>query len=244
MSSSNPAPHPSRSIITPGFDPNTQPVVSSKALTPLLPETLQLDFIRAAFNCPIDWEVEPVFAKSFSDGVTCENVTHAAVFIALVQRPAGLHVIFTRRAPHLYDHAGQISFPGGRIEPGDPDAIAAALRETQEEIGIAPGFVDIIGTQPRFLTSTRFTMKPVIGAVRPGFSITPNLTEVAEVFEVPLSVLMDTGQHRLHEARLPDGGHRFYFSISWHAYFIWGATAALVRNLYHYLAAAQGVLVR
>jgi hypothetical protein len=85
-------------------------------------------------------------------------------------------------------------------------------------------------------------MKPVIGLVRPGFSITPNLTEVAEVFEVPLSVLMDTRLHRLHEARLPDGGHRFYFSISWHAYFIWGATAALVRNLYHYLAAAQGAL--
>src|SRR3546814_17184637 len=82
-------------------------------------------------------------------------------------------------------------------------------------------------------------MKPVIGTVRPGFAITPDLTEVAEVFEVPLSVLMDTRQHRLHEARLPDGGHRFYFSISWHSYFIWGATAALVRNLYHYLARSE-----
>jgi 8-oxo-dGTP pyrophosphatase MutT (NUDIX family) len=242
MSSSSPVPRTPRSVVTPGFDPNTQPVISSKALAQLQPATLELDFIRAAFNCPIDWAVEPVFAKSFNEGVASEDVTHAAVFIALVQRPSGLHVIFTRRAPHLYDHAGQISFPGGRIEPDDPDAVAAALRETQEEIGIDTQFVEVIGTQPCFLTSTRFTMKPVIGLVRPGFSITPNLTEVAEVFEVPLSVLMDTRLHRLHEARLPDGGHRFYFSISWHAYFIWGATAALVRNLYHYLAAAQGAL--
>src|SRR5690606_20111232 len=97
--------------------------------------------------------------------------------------PSGLHVLFTRRASHLYDHAGQISFPGGRIEASDRDAIAAALRETYEEIGVGPQFIQLIGTQPSYLTSTRFTMKPVIGQILPGFTITPDLTEVAEVFE-------------------------------------------------------------
>src|SRR5690606_24622254 len=102
-----------------------------------------------------------------------------------VQRPSGLHVIFTRRASHLYDHAGQISFPGGRIEASDRDATAAALRETYEEIGVSPDFIELIGVQPSFLTSTGFTMKPIIGVVRPGFTIAPDPTEVAEVFEVP-----------------------------------------------------------
>src|SRR5690606_6594345 len=202
--------------------------------------SLQLDFICSAFDHPVEWEVEPVFSDSFqADDLEAQGVIHAAVFFPLVQRPSGLHVLFTRRASHLYDHAGQISFPGGRIEPSDHDAIAAALRETYEEIGVAPDFIRLIGTQPGFLTSTGFTMKPVIGLIRPGFTITPDTTEVAEVFEVPLSVLMDTGLHRLHEAQLPGGGHRFYFSISWKSYFIWGATAALIRNFYHYLAAAQ-----
>src|SRR5690606_23404814 len=110
--------------------------------------------------------------------------------------------------------------------------IAAALRETYEEIGVGPEFIRCIGTQPGFLTSTRFTMKPVIGQILPGFTLVPNTSEVAEVFEVPLSVLMDTTLHRLHRANLPGGGHRFYFSITWQSYFIWGATAALIRNFY------------
>src|SRR3546814_21073295 len=119
---------------------------------------MQLDFIRAAFNSPITWNVEPVFAASFQDEcVSYKDVIHAAVFIALVQRSTGLHVIFTRRASHLYDHAGQISFPGGRIESDDSDAVAAALRETREEIGIGPEFIEIIGTPPSFLKSTRLT---------------------------------------------------------------------------------------
>lgn len=229
-----------RRVVVPGFDPLVQPVVSSDALPPLSDASIQLDFISSAFACPIEWQVEPVFSDSFqADFLDQQGVIQAAVFFPLVQRPSGLHVLFTRRASHLYDHAGQISFPGGRIEPSDRDAIAAALRETYEEIGVSPDFIQIIGTQPSFLTSTRFTMKPVIGTILPGFTIIPDITEVAEVFEVPLSVLMDTSLHRLHEAQLPGGGHRFYFSITWQSYFIWGATAALIRNFYHYLAAAQ-----
>lgn len=242
MSHSIHIPRQQRLIRRPSFDPQTQPVVSTVELLPaLLPATIQLEFIRSAFEHPVDWQVEPIFTESFGgDFSEFDDVIQAAVLVPLVQRPAGLNVIFTRRASHLHDHAGQISFPGGRIEAFDRDAIAAAVRETHEEIGIEPQYLKIIGTQPGFLTSTRFTMLPVIGQVLPGFTISPDITEVAEVFEVPLSVLMDPGLHRLHEAQLPEGGHRFYFSITWGPYFIWGATAALIRNLYHYLAAVQG----
>ncbi|AEC20009.1 hydrolase [Pusillimonas sp. T7-7] len=233
-------PSRSRRIIAAGFDPLTQPIVQSTALQALAPSSLEPDFIRSAFSCQVKWQVEPVFTKSFQvDSMQPDNVVQAAVLFPLVQRPSGLHVLFTRRASHLYDHAGQISFPGGRIEPDDRDAVAAALRETHEEIGIGPEYVQLIGTQPGFLTSTRFVMKPVIGLIRPGFTIVPDITEVAEVFEVPLSTLMDTSLHRLHQANLPDGGHRFYFSLTWKSYFIWGATAALIRNFYHFLAAAE-----
>lgn len=233
---------PTNRIVRPEFDPKIQPVVATQVLAPLLPESLELEFISQAFKLPVDWQVEPIFKRSFHTELqNDQELRHAAVFVPLVQRPSGLHVVFTRRADHLYDHAGQISFPGGRIEPTDQDEIAAALRETQEEIGIGPEYIQLIGTQPSYITSTQFTMKPVIGALKPGFTVTPDLSEVAEVFEVPLSVLLDPSQHRLHYAQIGKGEDRYYFSISWQSYFIWGATAALIRNFYHYLAAAQGI---
>lgn len=231
---------PSGRILVPEFDPRVQPIVKVQALQPLMVDAMQLDFICQAFTRTIKWQVEPLFADAFlADTTHYDNVVRAAVLMPLVQRPSGLHVLFTRRASHLYDHAGQICFPGGRIEPLDADEIAAALRETHEEIGVSPEFIQLIGTQPGFLTSTGFTMKPVIGMIRPGYTLTPDLAEVAEVFEVPLSVLMDPAQHHLHRVQFPDGDFRHYFSITWQSYFIWGATAALIRNLYHYLAAAQ-----
>ncbi len=235
-----------RIAIVPGFDPQAQPLVPPNGtLEPLKAAALQLDFICEAFKQPIAWDVEPVFTAAFHvDDVRIENIVRAAVFFPLVQRADGLHVIFTRRASHLYDHAGQISFPGGRIEATDTDAVAAAVRETYEEIGVEPQYIQLIGTQPSFLTSTHFTMKPVIGYIRQGFSIHYDESEVADVFEVPLAFLMDPSHHLLHKAELPGGGHRFYFSMTWDQYFIWGATAALVRNFYHYLAAAQTKLLR
>ncbi len=225
-----------------GFDPEDQPVIAvSHDLSPLRNESLQLDFIRSAFRRPVAWQVEPVFTESFKIDAKapCAEIVRAAVCLPLVQRPAGLNLILTRRSPNLSDHGGQIAFPGGRIETFDASPIEAALRETYEEIGVSREFIQILGTQPGFLTSTSFAMKPVIAYVMPGFTVRPDVSEVAEVFEVPLGFLMDPAHHALHRANLPGGGHRYYFSMRWHDYFIWGATAALLRNFYHYLSAAE-----
>uniref|UniRef100_UPI00333EAD81 CoA pyrophosphatase n=1 Tax=Castellaniella defragrans TaxID=75697 RepID=UPI00333EAD81 len=224
-----------------GFDPTAQPLLQCEALPGLPAECLRLDYIRSAFQRPVSWQVEPLFTDSFSPGMPgLSDARQAAVLMPLVQREQGLHVVFTRRAEHLHDHAGQISFPGGRIEAGDRDPIAAALRETQEEIGVNGQFVRVIGVQPSFLTVTRFVMTPIIGELLPGFTIQTDRREVAEVFEVPLEVLLDPARHRLHALHLPgDAGARCYFSITWQSYFIWGATAVLIRNFYHYLAAAH-----
>jgi 8-oxo-dGTP pyrophosphatase MutT (NUDIX family) len=229
-----------RPLSVPGFDPQAQPVVPLPALLPLAPACLDLRFIKAAFASPVSWQVEPVFHELFvPSAINAPGIKPAAVFVPLIPRETGLSVLFTRRASHLYHHAGQISFPGGRIEDSDPDPVHAALRETHEEIGVEPRYVQLIGTQPAFLTTTQYAMTPVVGVLQPGYSLVPNACEVAEIFEVPLSVLMDPRLHRLHQVSFPDGGQRHYFSITWQSYFIWGATAALIRNLYHQLAATQ-----
>lgn len=214
-------------------------------LPQLAVSTLQLSFIRRAFSLSFPWQVEPIYANLFDPDISGRNdITPAAVFIPLLERPDGLHVMFTRRSAHLYKHGGQICFPGGRIEPGDADYVQAALRETWEEVGVEPRFVELIGTQPSFLTTSLYTMKPVIGVLRPGYAVVPDRGEVDEVFEVPLASLLNPALHRLHEVHLKDGvPPRHYFSVSWGNYFIWGATAALVRNLYHYLAAAEAARI-
>jgi len=215
-------------------------VVPSPPLPRLAAGTLRLPFIRRAFSVPVPWQVEPMFTNLFDlDTSGRSDIREAAVFIPLVERTDGVHVMFTRRAAHLYNHAGQICFPGGRIESTDPDYVQAALRETWEEVGVEPRFVELIGTQPSFLTSTRYTMKPVIGALRPGYTLMPDRSEVDEIFEVPMSTLLNPALHRLHEIRPKEGLPRYFFSVSWGDYFIWGATAALIRNVYHYLAAAE-----
>lgn len=237
------SPTPTKHLVNPaGFDPEAQPVVAVfHDLSPLRNESLQLDFIRAAFRRPVAWQVEPVFTESFNVDAQapCAEIVRAAVCLPLVQRQKGLNVILTRRSLSLSDHGGQIAFPGGRIETFDASPVEAALRETWEEIGVSREFIQILGTQPGFLTSTRFAMKPVIAYVMPGFSVRPDPSEVSEVFEVPLGFLMNPAHHTLHLANLPGGGHRYYFAMRWGDYFIWGATAALLRNFYHYLSAAE-----
>lgn len=232
-----------RPVVVPGFDPRSHPLVALDPLPDLPSQALQLDFMRSAFGQPVQWQVEPLFRSSFHPDFLPGSVNiRAAVCIGVIQRPDGPSIIFTRRATHLHNHAGQISFPGGRIEPSDVGPVEAALRETQEEIGIEPRFVRYLGQHPIFVTSTQFAMRPIIGELQAGFTVVPDSAEVAEVFEVPLSVLLDPQRHQLHHAILPDGTQRQYFSIPWGPYFIWGATAVLVRNLYHHLSAAWNQL--
>lgn len=227
-----------------GFDPTSQPVIPTPELPELAPDTLTLPFIRHAFTQPVDWQVEPVFHNYFDlDTSDHGDITAAAVLIALLERPDGLRVLFTRRSAHLYSHAGQICFPGGRIESSDVDYVHAALRETWEEVGVESRFIELIGSHPSFLTSTRYTMKPVIGVLRPGYTLKPDHSEVDEIFEVPLSTLLSPVLHRLHRIQPADGQPRYFFSVTWGDYFIWGATAALIRNLYHYLAAAEATSI-
>ena len=245
MSEQPPIPAARRPLSMPGFDPQAQPVVPLPSLAPLSPACLDLDFICSAFSRPVPWQVEPVFHELFlPSAIQAPGIKPAAVFVPLIPHDTGLGVLFTRRASHLYNHGGQISFPGGRIEASDPDPVHAALRETHEEIGVDPGFVQLIGTQPAFLTTTQYAMTPVVGVLKPGYTLSPNASEVAEIFEVPLSALMDPRLHQLHCVNFPDGSQRHYFSIRWQSYFIWGATAALIRNFYHQLAATyQAVLL-
>lgn len=166
-----------------------------------------------------------------------EELTDAAVLVPIVDRAEGLTVLFTRRTEHLRKHAGQISFPGGRCEPDDPDAIACALRETEEEIGLTRSFIDVFGRLDPYVTVTGFRVVPVVGFVAPGFTLTPDAAEVAEVFEVPLAFLLDPGNHQRHSGTF-NGMERHWYAIPYGDYNIWGATAGMLMNLYHKVSAS------
>ncbi|MCU0968643.1 MAG: CoA pyrophosphatase [Rubrivivax sp.] len=223
-------------------DPHAVPVAGTDAhLPPVDPARLTAPALRQRFATGGDWR-----AVIGGDGRIGPDrpMSAAAVLVALVERDGGLGVLLTRRTEHLRDHAGQISFPGGRAEAGDADAAATALREAEEEIGLSPACVEVIGRLPDYTTVTRFVVAPVVGLVRPPFALRPDPSEVAEAFEVPLAFLMNPAHHRRHQFVF-EGGQRQFLSMPWQGappgeatreYFIWGATAAMLRNLYHFLA--------
>ena len=163
--------------------------------------------------------------------VAVDGLTPAAVLVPLVVHADAMTAIFTERTAHLNDHAGQVSFPGGRVEPGDADVEATALRETHEEIGLAPSHVEIIGRLGVYDTSTGFVVTPVVGLVTPPFSLTLDRFEVAEAFEVPLSFLLDPANRR-RASRMHRGRRRGYYVYdAYDGHTIWGITAGMVVKL-------------
>ncbi len=172
------------------------------------------------------------------DGATDQILTPAAVLFPIVLREGGHTVLLTQRTAHLRDHAGQISFPGGRVEKSDLSPTHTALRETEEEIGLGRERVEIAGFLPEYRTGTGFRVTPVVAFVRPPFSLQPDPFEVAEIFEVPLAFLLDPANHQRHSLHYR-GALRSYFAMPYGDYFIWGATAGMIRSLSERLGLLQ-----
>ena len=166
-------------------------------------------------------------------------VTPASVLVPIVGHPQGLTVLFTQRTTSLKAHSGQISFPGGRAEPGDAGPEFTALREAEEEIGIAAARVEILGRLPDYITRTGYRVTPVIGLLVPPLELTPDPREVDEIFEVPLAFLLDPRNHR-RETRELKGQTVGFYSMPYKSAagerYIWGATAGMLVNLYRHLA--------
>ncbi len=159
----------------------------------------------------------------------CDLVA-AAVLVPIVLRPSALTVLLTQRTAHLRDHAGQVSFPGGRCEPADDSATATALREAREEIGLDPAQVEILGFLDEYRTGTGFAVTPVVGLVTPPLDLKLDDFEVADVFEPPLDFLLHSANYRRHQIEYR-GAWREYWAVPWQDRFIWGATAGMLVNL-------------
>ena len=159
------------------------------------------------------------------------RLIEAGVLVPLVEREGEVAVLLTQRAEGLPDHAGQISFPGGKVHVEDASAVAAALRETEEEIGIPRDRVNIAGYLDRYETRTGFCILPVVGFVPPDLSLLLDAREVAAAFEVPLAFVMDPRRHARH-ARLYEGRERLFYAMPYRGYYIWGATAGILKSMY------------
>ena len=228
------------------FDPRSIPLDTAEhpALPALDAERLRPEALRRRLaQPPAHWLPELVDDRVRLPGRTGEPVPAAVLVPIVTGTPSA--VLLTRRTAHLSSHAGQIALPGGRCDPGDRDAEAAALREAHEEIGLAPGAVEVIGRLPDYRTGTGYRITPVVGLVAPDVPLAPQPAEVDEIFQVPLAWLMDPARHLRHRVELGDGGSRTFYAMPWRApvdgtereYYIWGATAAMLRNLYRLLAA-------
>jgi 8-oxo-dGTP pyrophosphatase MutT (NUDIX family) len=177
----------------------------------------------------------PELSASFSHLMPLAPVP-AAVLVPIVDHRDGLTVLLTQRAADLKNHAGQISFPGGRIEATDADPVAAALRETEEEIGLERGFVEVFGYLPDHLIISGYRVTPVVAFVRPGFELKLDHSEVTDAFEVPLDFLLDPANHKARRRKLGEGEIEVY-DIPFGDRNIWGATAGMLMTLYRLVSA-------
>jgi 8-oxo-dGTP pyrophosphatase MutT (NUDIX family) len=209
-----------------------KPTTETKAFTDPSghPQGLDLDRLRSVLH-PLP--LRTVFVAE--DGVGDEDLTPASVLFPIVLRASGPSVLLTQRTENLKDHPGQISFPGGRVEPEDRSPADTALREAEEEIGLSSRHIEILGYLPEYRTGTGFRVTPVVAIVKPPFALHPDPGEVAEIFEVPFSFLMDAANHQQHALHYR-GKLRHYFAMPYGGYFIWGATAGIIVSLSRALA--------
>lgn len=224
------------------FDPQQCPVRAIDDHLPAVPrDRLAALALRDRFERAPAWQPERVADRQ----PLPRAPVHASVLMPLVLRADDITVLLTQRSERLNDHPGQISFPGGRAEAADLTPVATALREAEEEVGLSPQFVQVLGTLPHYTTVTGYVVTPVVALVQPGFSLRVDASEVAEVFEVPLAYLMSPAHHRWHAVGEGDEAREF-LSMPWtsqtedgtpKSYFIWGATAAMLRNFYRFLVA-------
>jgi 8-oxo-dGTP pyrophosphatase MutT (NUDIX family) len=218
------------------FDPQIIPVESLAGEIAIHPTQLTAEWLRTRFENPPQWQPENLNEHLWRERVTAP--TPAAVLIPIVAREQGTTLLLTQRTEHLTDHGGQVSFPGGRVEPEDISAIATALRETEEEVGLDRRHVEVIGMLPDYFTGTGYRITPVVAIVHPPFDLNADPFEVAEIFEVPLSFLMNGMNHQRRTGEFPNGiGRRTFYAMPYERYFIWGATAGMLRNLFHFLRA-------
>ncbi|HRP78502.1 MAG TPA: CoA pyrophosphatase [Aquamicrobium sp.] len=168
------------------------------------------------------------------DMIVRDGLRDAAVLIAIVDHREGASVILTKRAERLRSHSGQIAFPGGRLDPTDPTPEYAALRETEEEIGLAPGLIEVVGRMPDYVSGSGFRIAPILSVVKPGFRLTINADEVDDAFEVPLSFLMDPANHN-RDSRIWQERERYFYTMPFGDRYIWGVTAGIIRTLYERL---------
>ena len=167
-----------------------------------------------------------------------ERYRPAAVLVPLVHREPEITVLLTQRTDDMPSHAGQIAFPGGRQQADDADSVATALRETEEEVGLARSFVDVIGSVDLYRTGTGYEITPIVGIVTPGFTTRADPREVADVFEVPLAHFLDERNHRI-DSRIWQGRERRYYAMPYGERYIWGATAGMLKNLHFVLTAGE-----
>lgn len=218
------------------LDPYNLPVDAIAGEPAIDPALLTVEHLRARFaRSRLAWEPETPDESWMTPGF---KLRRAAVLIPIVERPEGLNVLLTLRTDHLSSHAGQIAFPGGRAEELDSSPIETALRESEEEIGLHRRHVQIVGVLPEYITASAYRVRPVVALVTPPFDLTADPGEVAEIFEVPLAFLMNGAHHQRMSFDLPEGaGRRSFYAMPYERFFIWGATAGMLRNLFHFLRA-------